>query len=731
MAAGQDEYIDGCALGFCVLYESHEEKLACVAATRGRVYSNEDLEECAKHQREDATTCLAARGKNQGRLSQLEFAKDKGARLGEAAGTKDKRTFDLKAATSRGQASGDKVALDALKVKAFNLGVRNDRDSPQPLDPVAFKEGETAGAEFATKRAKEFDWKAGFNQAFATADSSSQPPLNSQTVNLSTAAMPPSLGSTAPALPQIQKITGESSPPEPAASEPKPIPQSPPEDKDPYRSDLPTVYTSGLSVPNSDSPCVPEDDKACLDAFESGFQDGFVSGVHRTFTEKYQEAYLAAFRPALEQALKQDLPLASKAEGTRFSSHERGFLEAFKKAYPGQKNALTIEGEAAFAAALQKHSFVRLVDVKFRSAGGDYVIPGNVFFVDITVDNHGALEVPAGYYRFSLAQSRPWRRPGEPLPAASSWKVSTRVLPSIPGRTRTVFQVALEGTGAQVKTGQALEIRTALELHTEKWPKYFLYQPVQEKTLPLLAHYPLELASVEPRSPFSGLQEVTALFSIKNSRADRSAPYVATLTTEPNTVKVRDNEKISIPALAPGEVFHLETKLTPTLWVNYQSPTDFSLMLADDQGAFVSRQNFPLAVDLGMPVGLKLVHKGADVSNRVIHHSLSSGNLSIQLRVECTEEIRLSDGYRFRYLGPSRSEFSFLGTTSASVGPCKPGNHHFATSGSIRVPEHHVDSPGAIRFQLEKDGVAVQKVQVFVQTMKGTESGKNACGACR
>lgn len=734
LAAGRDEYIDSCALGICAKYDTSRAKTQCVQAARGRIYSDDDLSECAKRyfdEESEGSDCLAARGTSQARFQQLELAKEKGYRQGSEDSSKTPSKLDPKIPQDRADKAGKTVAERYLKTKGYNDGVQKGRDAKDPIEAASYAEGQAEGTQLAATQAANYDRNQGFNAALTEMENGSETPPESKTISLQADKTASLEGAGALKYPRVTRLSEGVAPVAPTVARLSEPSKALPTDRDPSYSDLPYV-PSPYTVPTKGAPCIADDDRFCINAFKEGYIDGFKKQAHSQFTKAYQEAYQAAFESSFEAALKNPVPAEAVQEGIVFASKERGMLAAYSANYPQFSAEENKKGREQLLQTLRSQPLVRVASVHFESAYGKLLVPRNGFMVSIEVDNFGEVDSASGQYRISIPSNTSTTATTSPLGLASNWKSTSRVLPSIPARTRTLFRFAFEGTAAALKTGEEKNFSVVLDAIGQKTSSQLGYMPIQWVHTKTTPQFPVELVSLTPLSKFSGTQSVAARFTLKNKRAERSEAYTSTLSTEPKAIAIRQGEALSIPALDPGESYEFEVALEPTIWTSYRGATDFTFQLSDGKGTILSRQVFPYLVDLGMPLGIRVGRGGTNYSNQVIHHPLYSRSIPVQIQLDCTQKMEHGEGYHFRYAGSSHPGFSYVGTVGADVGTCQPGRPRYISSGSIWIPDYHVPTPASLKFILEKNGVAVQGVQVFVQTIAGTErrSSGSYCGTC-
>lgn len=739
LAAGRDEYIDSCALGICVKYDSSREKTECVQAARGRIYSDDDIRDCMKRYDDgEGTECLAARGTSQARFQQLELAKEKGHRQGQAEAEKKTRTFDVAVPTQRGEKSGKTVGGLFVKQTAYNAGVAKGRAANAPLDAAAYKDGETEGSKIAAGHAAAFDRPSGFNAALVEKQTGAAAPELSETLSLQDDKTASLEGPGTLTVTRLVRTAVGPQPVGPKAAGVSTPSKQPPSDRDPSTYDMPYVGNERPSSLKS-APCVADDDTACIEAYKKGYAHGYTETVHTHYTKQYREAYQAAFDSSLKAVLAEAVPPEFEQQGVTFASRERGILDNYAVSYAGFKITEFEKGRADFAAALSKLPLVRLASIRLESAAGAMVVPTNGYQLTVDVDNFGEVDAVPGQFRVSLpVVDKPGSDKVNPdilYFQAKSWNKVARVLPKIPGRTRSTFRFALEGTAGRMATGKAHALTVAMDSIEQLTPKQMSYVTIQSLKTEIVPNYPVELVKLTPNTKFSGTQAVTARFTVKNNRNVKSDAVIGVLTTEPQAIAVKNADAVKIPELEPGESFEFDANLEPTVWTNYRGPTDFSLKLSNAQGALLARQLFPYVVDLGMPLGLRIVYNATDYSGKTIQQLQNYRSLPIQIQVDCSQKIDLHDGYRFRYAGSSNASFDFVGTVGADIGSCTPNRPRMVAHGSIWTPTTEVTTPAALRFVLEQNGAIVQGVQVFVQTVAGNARGGRgyyggSCSTC-
>jgi len=734
LAAGRDEYVDSCALGICAKYDSIQAKTQCVQAARGRIYSEDDLKECAKRyfeEESEGTDCLAARGKSQARFQQLELAKDRGHREGREAAAKEPGKFSLKSAEERGQKAATTVAENYLNTKGFNEGVLKGRASAAPIDANAYEEGRAEGIKLAAFHAADFDLPQGFNEALGERNRDLTPPPLSQIISLQHDKTASLEGLENLSLTHVVRGADGMTHTPPVAKDLLEASKMPPSNREPSSSDLPVGSNPG-SIPTKHAPCVAEDDRPCIDAFKAGYAEGYKRQVQSRFTELYRESYKAAFESALDRYLLKPVPADSVEQGVVFESKERGLMSAYSTEYPKFKSQQNQKGRDNFRQALRTQPLVRIASIHFESASGERLVPKNKFTISVEVDNFGEVDAESGQYRLSIPADSYLSSATGALSLATFWKSTYRVLPRIPARTRTRFQFAFEGTAAPLATGVAKGFHVLLEAIGKRYDSKFAYSNLQWFDTKVVPNYPVELVELKPLARFSGTSSVATLFTVKNKRAERSEAYTASISTKPSAIGVRYGDSIAIPALDPEESYEYEVTLDPTVWTSYLSATNFALKLSDSKGTLLSEQTFPYIVDLGMPLGIRIFEGGVDYSNQIIHKPIYTRTFSLRLDLACKEKIPRGEGYRFRYLGSSDPNFTFTGTVAADVGACEAGRRRALTYGTVSLPKHHIENPAALKFVLEKNGAIVQGVQIFVQTIPGTErySYTRACSTC-
>jgi hypothetical protein len=716
LKAGKSEILDQCALGMCSEMDTMKFRIECIKSIRGRAYQNSELDACKKRFDRDgeeaANDCLGLSGKSSAFTQLMQSSKERGVKLGEEDADKtikseNKPDFGLNEGKKNGERRGRDAGENYAKLVAFNEGFADAKKTNSIPDAAGLAKGMKAGADLAATDSKKHDYYLGYNEALKARFKKPLSPESTITTSLKedkTVAL--NQGTHAIEWYVWSMRVGEMPPPPKGKA--LSAPMKPTTSRtDPSYSDLPYVgYKSPTS--RTTAPCDGLSDRDCISAFDNGYREGFKNRYHKVFSDAYRDAYEKAHSQALDQALLQTDISNSKKEGFVAGSEERGLLEGYETERGIQKTFWNQAGRDQLDKDLKTRPLARLVSIEFASPDGMTVTPKNAIQLTVTVDNLSDAPSPAGYYRLRAMD----RGRNDSTEYIAYWQNTFRYLPAIPANTRARFEFAFNGRTNSIDVGKLKKERFALEVASDADGGYQEFDQLEVKALP---QYPVTLISMKPLSGFKEGGETATVLTLRNDRKVKSEPFVASVASVPEGVKVLSGSRVEVPALDPGATFEWEAKLQPTLWTNHKTPTDFALTLKDSNEKILSTQLFPFLVDVGREIGMQIEVGYVHQTNRTAYIPTSSKTVLVTVFADCTKEWLRTEGYNVLFVESTDPSFSIVGRPGSYIrGYCLPGAKAYLYSATFRVPEKPTTEPAALRFYLERNGTVVQRAQVFL-----------------
>jgi hypothetical protein len=695
MGAGKGGYLDGCALAACDRCVSSNGTVECVRSIRDQRYTLAEVLYCDSMNTDNLTAkCFHSSGTSYARYQQLELAKKSGRSDGKRT-AKDFSTNNT-VAISAGQVLGREFAVNKAqsdsRQRNFNEGYRQARLFASSRTASFYSEGQVLGATLAQEQAMKVDGVRAFTSAVDARLNAT--PAASQALDLAGDTTPISNVGSDLDLHHQRQVPAGSQPPQ-FAMPTDAVAHSPIYSQD-MEKNISVAFPDTGENPQ-DSPCL-DSDRDCSQAYSEGYRDGF--------RFEYRQLYLADFAKGFNEAAEAEYAAlvlkpnpSAHEQGVQSGSRDQGILDSFASQYPREKELAEIEANRRFSASLSR-SFLAIVrNLRIETQGRAMLIPGQRFSVDVEIDNLGGADVPAGYFQLSTDHFQP-----------GTLDKNSRTLPSIPANTRMIFKSVFSGLAHRASAGTEYKMTLALSTLDDK------NQLRVRQNLPatVVARFPLELVSLEPKTAFNGTASVPVAITVRNNLEMPSEAFTATLNTEPAAVRVETKNALLIPALNPSETWSAEVQLQPSIWTNDGVPTVFTFTLADSKQKPVSLQPFYHLIDLNRPVALRALSGAENVSNSVVN-GRAGGSVPVQISVNCRQAVAHSDGYRFRYAGSNFSGITFIGTVGADVGKCEAGRMRVLSSGSVRIDRSAKGQLGTLQFHLEKNGAVVQGLQLFVK----------------